>query len=99
MGADFEIHRSHTESNASPVVGASADDAGAEPAEVRAGSGDVGFAFNLPCAVGSAEFVFDSLTSAATDSGATMREVVGPDVLFEVSLGNQRRAGFEQRNT
>ena len=96
--ADFEIHRRHAQGDASPVIGASADDARAKPAELRSGSGDVGLAFDFPGAVGSEEFVFESLAGAAADARAAMRQVVGPDVLFVVTLGNQRRSGFEQRD-
>ena len=99
MRADSEIHRSHAEGDASPVIGASADDAGTEPAELRTGSGNVRFPFNFPSAVGGEEFVFEALPCPSTDTGAAMRQFVRPDVLLVVALGNQRRAGLEQRDT
>ena len=96
---DFEIHRSQTQSDASPVVGASADDARAEPAELGTGSGNVRFAFDIPRAVGGEEFVFEALARAASDPSAAMRQIVRPDVLLVVSFRNQRRPGLEQSDT
>ena len=97
--ADLEIHRSHAQGDASPVIGASADNARAEPAESRARSGDVRFAFDFPSAVGREEFVFQAALRAAADTRAAMRQVVRPDVFFVVSFGNHRRPGLEQRDT
>ncbi len=98
VGASLEIHRSHAQSDASPVVGASADDARAEPLKPGAGSGDVRLALDLPGAVGSEEFVFEAFAGAAADTGAAMRQVVRPHVFLVIALGNHGRPGLEQRD-
>src|SRR5207253_7470752 len=58
-GARFEVYRSKTKGNASPVIGAATDDARPKPAKARAWSGGVRFAVDLPCAVRRRKFVVD----------------------------------------
>ena len=98
MGADFEVHRRHAQRDASPVVGASADDARTEPAEFRPRCRNIRLAFDFPRAVGSEEFVFESLPRPASDASTAMRQIIRPDMFLEVSCRNQRRAGLEQRD-
>src|SRR5208282_6929497 len=93
MRANLEVHRSHAQRDASPVVRAAADDAGTKPAEVRTRSGNVRFAFDLPCTVGGAEFIF-----LAADTNAAMGQVVRPDVFLIVSFGNDWWPGLEQHH-
>ena len=97
-GAGPEIHRSEAESDASPVIGAAAHDAGAEPAELRSRRGGVGFAFDFPGAVGRDEFVIQFMPVLAADADAAMRQLVGPDVLFEILFRIQRRARFQHHH-
>ena len=94
-GAGPEIDRSEAESDASPMIGAATHDAGAEPAELRSRRGSVGFAFDFPGAVGRHEFVAQFMPELAADTDAAMRQLVGPDVLFEILLRIQRRARLQ----
>ena len=50
--ANFEIHVSEAQSDSSPVVGAPANDARAEPAKFRTRSRGVGLTVNFPEAIG-----------------------------------------------
>ena len=94
-GARPEIHRGKAESDASPVIGASAHNAGAEPAELRSCRGSVGFAFDFPGAVGRNEFVVQFMPVFAADANPAMRQLVGPHVLLEIFFRIQRRACFQ----
>ena len=97
-GARPEIDRSEAERDASPVIGASTDDAGAEPAELRSGSGSVRLAFNFPGAVGRHEFVAQFVPELSADADAAMGQFVGPDVLFEILLRIQRRTRLQHHD-
>ena len=99
VGANLEIYRSEAQGDASPVIGAAANDARAEPAELRSGSGVVGLAFDFPRAVGRKEFVSDTLADTASDASAAMGQFVGPDVLLVIVLGIHGRAGLQQCDT
>jgi hypothetical protein len=77
------------------MIGAPTHDAGAEPAELRARRGSVGFAFDFPGAVGRDEFVIQFVTVLAADAHPAMRQLVGPHVFLEIFFRIQRRARFE----
>ena len=62
------------------------------------GADDVGLALDLPRTIGREEFVIESLARVAADSGAAMRQLVRPDMLFVIARGNEWRAGFQQRD-
>src|ERR1700759_3575853 len=79
------------------MIGAAADDARTEPLETVARSGGVGFAFDVPRAVGSQEFS-EVFTGAAANACAAMWQIVGPRQHFEVFFGIYWRAGFEERD-
>ena len=98
-GAGPEIYRREAESDASPVIGAAAHDAGAEPAELRSWRGSVGFAFDFPGAVGRHEFVAQFMPELSADANAAMRQLIRPDVLFEILLRIQRRARLQHHDT
>ena len=77
------------------MIGAAADDARAEPLEIRAGGGNVGLAVNGPSAVGSEEFA-KVFAGRAADACAAVRQLVGPRPHLEIFFGIEIRAGFEQ---
>src|SRR5271170_2923134 len=93
-GASLEVGRAEAECDASPMVGAAAFNARAEPAERRARSNCVRFAFNLPKAIGREELAEIS-ARPASNACAAVRQFVGPDVLFEVLVGIECRTRLE----
>ncbi len=91
----FEIDGSKAERDATPVIGAAADDAGTKPLEIRAGSGSVGLAFDIPGAVGSKELA-EIFAGFATDASAAMRQFVWPQEHLKILFRSDVRPGFQQ---
>ena len=82
----LEIVIGETQRDAAVVIGAAAEDARAEPAEFFARGDGVGFAGDIPIAVGSAPVAPLLLAEVGfgVGAGTAMVDVPGPDVLFEI---------------
>ena len=89
----LEIHRGKAQRNASPVIGASANDARTKPAEFGSRRGGIRFAVNFPETVRRQKFVVQSCRVLASDAYAAMRQVVWPQVflviLFRIQAADQ----------
>ena len=95
----LEIDLREAERHAAVVVGASADDARAEPHELGALADGVGLAFEVPVAAGGgkeAEGLSLAEVGLAAFLGAAMAEIVGPLVLQEFARGHDFGARFDQ---
>ena len=100
-GIGFEIVIGKAQGDAAVVVGASAQDARTEPVATFASLGDgVGFAGNIPVAVGRGEIapLLASEIELGSRARAAMVDFIGPDVLFEILLRIEHGSGFEQRD-
>ena len=93
--AHFEIHRSKAQSNPSPVIGASPNDARAKPSEFGSRSRGIRLAVNFPETVRRQKFVVQLMPVLASDAHSAMRQVVGPQVLFVILFRIQRRTSFQ----
>src|SRR6266852_3984144 len=91
----FEIDGSEAQRDAAPVIGAAADDAGTKPLEIRAGSGGVGLAFDLPRAIRREKFT-EVFARLAADAGAAVRQIVRPQEHLEILVRSDVRPGFEE---
>ncbi len=97
-GTRFEIYRSKSQRDASPVIGAATDDARPKPAKARSRRRGVRFAIDLPCAVRRRKFVVDFAAKLAANANATVRQIVRPEVFFVIFFRIERRAGLEHDN-
>ncbi len=77
------------------MIGAAANDAGAEPVELRPRRRGVGFAFDFPGAVGRHELVAQFVPELTADADAAMGQLIGPNVFFEILFRIQRRARLQ----
>src|SRR5437899_2085255 len=80
------------------MISAPANDARTEPAEFRSRRSRVRLAFNLPGTIGSEELA-KIRAGFASHPGATMRKLVGPDVLLKVLCRIQRPTSFQHDHT
>src|SRR2546421_189587 len=80
------------------MVGASADDAGAEPAELVILGDRVRLAFDVPISVRRAEVspLLPAEVFFSMRTGAAMIHLVRQHVLFEILGGIEHRSGFEE---
>jgi hypothetical protein len=79
------------------VIGTAANDARTEPLKIGAGRGSIRFAFDLPRAIGRQKLA-KVRGGVATDAGAAMRKVVGPQEHLEIFFRVDLRAGLQQRH-
>ena len=72
------------------MIGSAADDAGAKPLKIVAGSGGIRLALNVPCAIGRKKFT-EIFRGMAANTCTAVRQVVGPhehlEIFFRVNVG------------
>ena len=96
----LEIVIGEAEGDAAVVVGAAAEDAGTEPAELAARGNGVRLALDFPVAVGRFEPAhrFGAEIMLAVFTGAAMRHSVRPHVLLKIARRIDHRPGFQEKN-
>src|ERR1700732_2272536 len=79
------------------MICAATNDARTKPLKVSARSGSIGFAVDVPCAVGRKKFA-EIFARVTADASAAMWQFVGPHQHFEIFFGAYWGPSFQQND-